>query len=53
MEKNKINIIKDLKHEEILDCNGYLAQFNDMNIISIKLDELLYKPYEEKKEVKP
>lgn len=49
MEKNKINIIKDLKHEEILDCNGYLAQFNDMNIISIKLDELLYKPHEEKK----
>ena len=51
MEKNKINIIKDLKHEEILDCNGYLAQFNDMSIISIKLDDLLYKPYEEKKEV--
>ena len=51
MEKNKLNIIKDLKPEEILDCNGYLAQFNDMSIISIKLDDLLYKPHEEKKEV--
>ena len=51
MEKNKINIIKDLKPEEILDSNGYLAEFNDMNIISIKLDDLLYKPNEEKKEV--
>ena len=51
MEKNKLNIIKDLKAEEILDCNGYLAQFNDMSIISIKLDDLLFKPYEEKKEV--
>ena len=50
MEKNKINIIKNLKAEEILDCNGYLAQFNDMSIISIKLDDLLYKP-DEKKEV--
>ena len=51
MEKNKLNIIRDLKPEEILDCNGYLAQFNDMSIISIKLDDLLYKPHEEKKEV--
>ena len=51
MEKNKINIIKDFKSEEILDNNGYLAEFNDMNIISIKLDDLLFKPNEEKKEV--
>ena len=37
MEKNKINVIKNLNPEEILDSNGYLAEFNDMNIISIKL----------------
>ena len=51
MEKNKIYIIKDLKTEEVLDSNGYLAEFKDMNLISVKLDDLLFKPNEEKKEV--
>ena len=51
MEKNKIFIIKDLKTEEVLDSNGYLAEFKDMNLISVKLDDLLFKPNEEKKEV--
>ena len=51
MEKNKINIIKNLEPEEILDCNAYLAEFHDMNIVTVKLDELLFKPNEEKREV--
>ena len=49
MGKNKINIIKVFKSEEILDINGYLAEFNDMNIISIKLEDLLFKPNKKKK----
>lgn len=49
MEKNKIYIVKDLKTEEVLDSNGYLAEFKDMNLISVKLDDLLFKPNEEKK----
>ena len=37
LEKNKLNIIKNLEPEEVLACNGYLADFSDLIITSVKL----------------
>lgn len=44
LEKNKLNIMKNLEPEEIITCNGYLAQFCDLNIIAINLDDLMFHP---------
>ena len=52
LEKNKLNIIKNLAPEEVLQCNGYLADFSDLNITAVKLEDLMYKPWENNYEVK-
>ena len=46
IEKNKLNIIKNLEPEEVLTYNGYLADFSDLNITAVKLEDLMFKPYE-------
>lgn len=51
LEKNRLNIIKRLEPEEVLTCNGYLAEFRNLNITTVKLDELLFKPPDTKPEV--
>ena len=51
LEKNRLNIIKSFEPEEMLTCNGYLAESCNLNITTIKLDELLFKPPDIKPEV--
>ena len=46
LEKNKLNIIKNLEPEEVLACNGYLADFSDLIITAVKLEDLMFKPYD-------
>ena len=43
LEKNSLNISKRLEPEEVLTYNGYLAEFRNLNITTVKLDELLFK----------
>ncbi|MCQ2817045.1 MAG: hypothetical protein MJ252_07250 [archaeon] len=51
MEKNKLNIMKNSEPEEVLQFNGYLADFSDLNITLVKLEDLLAKPFENNFEV--
>lgn len=43
LEKNSLNISKRLEPEEVLTYNGHLAEFRNLNITTVKLDELLFK----------
>ena len=52
LEKNRLNIIKNLEPEEVLTCNGYLADFCDLNITAVKIEDLMFKPWETNHEVK-
>ena len=45
LEKNKLNIIKNSQPEEVLTCNGYLADFSDLNITAVKMEDLMFKPH--------
>ena len=45
-------MIKNLAPEEVLQCNGYLADFSDLNITAVKLEDLMFKPWENNYEVK-
>ena len=44
MQKNILNIHKGLTCEEVLNNNGYLAEYKDLSISTIMLEELLIKP---------
>jgi WD repeat-containing protein 35 len=46
LEKNRLNIIKDLETEEILSCNGYLAECGKLEITTVMLDDLMVKPWD-------
>jgi len=48
MEKNRLFIIKDLEPEEPLICNGYIADFSQLEITAIMLEDLMVKPWETK-----
>ena len=52
LEKNRLNIIKNLEPEEVLTCNGYLAEFFDLNITTVKIEYLMLKPWETNYQVK-
>lgn len=44
LKKNELNLYKDFKCEEILTCSGYLAEFSDLSLNTIMLEDLLIKP---------
>ena len=44
MEKNKINVVRNLDVQEIITCNGYLANYSNFEIKSASLEEILFKP---------
>jgi WD repeat-containing protein 35 len=46
MEKNRLFIIKDLEPEEPLICNGYIADFSQLEITAIMLEDLMVRPWE-------
>ncbi len=46
MEKNRLFIIKDLEPEEPLICNGYIADFSQLEITAIMLEDLMVSPWE-------
>ena len=46
MEKNRLFIIKDLDPEEPLICNGYIADFSQLEITVVMLEDLMAKPWE-------
>lgn len=46
MEKNRLFIIKDLEPEEPLICNGYIADFSQLEITAIMLEDLMAKPWD-------
>ena len=46
LEKNRLNIIKEQEIEEVLTCNGYLAEYSQLEITAVMLDELMFKPWD-------
>lgn len=46
LEKNRLNIIKELETEELLTCNGYLAECSQLGITAVMLEDLMVKPWE-------
>lgn len=48
MEKNRLYIMRGTEPEEPILCNGYLAEFKDLEIRSFNLDEIMEKPDEPK-----
>jgi WD repeat-containing protein 35 len=48
LEKNRLNIMKEYDTEEILTCNGYLAEFSNLEITVVMLEELMQKPWDDK-----
>jgi WD repeat-containing protein 35 len=46
IEKNRLNIIKDLEVEEILTCNGYLAECSQTGVTAVMIEDLMIKPWE-------
>jgi WD repeat-containing protein 35 len=48
LEKNRLTMIKDMETEEILTTNGYLAEFSDLEITVINMEDLMNKPWDEK-----
>lgn len=46
MEKNRMYIMRGTEPEEPIICNGYLAEFKDLEIRSFNLDEIMLKPEE-------
>jgi WD repeat-containing protein 35 len=48
LEKNRLNIMKEYDTEEVLTCNGYLAEFSNLEITVVMLEELMQKPWDDK-----
>jgi WD repeat-containing protein 35 len=46
-QKNILNIYKNFECEEVLNCNGYLAEFNELKINTIMLEDVLIRPSSE------
>lgn len=46
LEKNRLNIIKELEVEEILTCNGYLADCSQLGVTAVMLEDLMEKSWE-------
>ena len=44
MEKNKLNIYQKMELSEMLECNGYIADFSNLEIKAVMLDDLMMKP---------
>lgn len=44
IEKNKLTIYKNFEVEETLQCNGHLAEFSDLTITAVMLEDLLVNP---------
>lgn len=45
-QKNILNIYKNFECEEVLHCNGYLADFSNLRINAIMLEEIISKQIE-------
>jgi WD repeat-containing protein 35 len=46
LEKNRLHIIRGTQEEEILQCNGYIADFTMLDVTTIMLEDLMNKPWE-------
>ena len=48
IEKNKINVVKNLEIQEVITCNGYLANYSNLEIKAACLEEIMYRPEDNK-----
>lgn len=46
LEKNRLHVIRGTQEEEILQCNGYLADCSIMDVTTVMLEDLMNKPWE-------
>ena len=44
IQKNQLSIYKNFECEEVLTCTGYLAEFSNLSLNTIMLEDLLIKP---------
>jgi len=48
IEKNKLNVVKNLEVQEVITCNGYIANYANLEIKVACLEEIMYKPEDNK-----
>ncbi len=46
LEKNRLHIMRGNQEEEILQCNGYIADFTMLDVTTVMLEDLMNKPWE-------
>ncbi len=46
LDKNRLNFFKGLDVEEILSCNGYLAECSQLGVTTVMLEDLMIKPWD-------
>lgn len=46
LEKNRLHVIRGTQEEEILQCNGYIADCTMMDVTTVMLEDLMIKPWE-------